>query len=115
MIECNGALHVNGVEYKHSLTVSGVNKFTAIPYLTEQAKTKDIFDMFSNYLRIPPEATGKNIHTYIDYETNGEVEDYNGEVDNFSELSGVHLEPTGYSFNISVMYLNYLLGIKFKE
>lgn len=115
MIECDGALHVNGVEYKHSLTVSGVNKFTAIPYLTEQAKTKDIFDLFSNYLRIPPEATGKNIHTYIDYEINGVVEDYNGEADNFSELSGVHLEPTGYSFNISVMYLNYLLGIKFKE
>lgn len=115
MIECDGALIVNGVEYNHSLTVSGVNKFTAIPYLTEQAQTKDIFDLFSNYLRIPPEATGKNIHTYIDYETNGIVEDYNGEVDDFSELSGVHLEPTGYSFNISVMYLNYLLGIKFKE
>lgn len=115
MIECDGALHVNGVKYNHSLTVSGVNKFTAIPYLTEQANTTDIFDLFSDYLRIPPEATGKNIHTYIDYEINGVVEDYTGETDEFSELSGVHLEPTGYSFNISVMYLNYLLGIKFKE
>lgn len=115
MIECAGALHINGVKYNHSLTVSGVNKFTAIPYLYEQAQTKDIFDLFSNYLRIPPEATGKNIHTYIDYAVNGEVEDYRGEVDDFSEFSGVHLEPTGYSFNISVMYLNYLLGIKFKE
>jgi hypothetical protein len=115
MVEYDGALMVNGVMYNHSLTVSGVNKFTAIPYLTEQAKTKDIFDLFSNYLRIPPEATGKNIHTYVDYEVNGMVEDYNGDVDEFNELSGVHLEPTGYSFSIPVMYLNYLLGIKFKE
>ena len=115
MIECEGALTVNGVEYNHSLTVSGVNKYTAIPYLTEKAKTKDMFELFSNYLTIPAKATGKNIHTYIDYETNGIVEDYNGVVDEFSESSGVHLEPTGYSFNISVMYLNYLLGIKFKD
>ena len=115
MIECKGALTVNGVEYNHSLTVSGVNKYTAIPYLTEKAKTKDMFELFSNYLSIPAKATGKNIHTYIDYETNGIVEDYNGVVDEFSESSGVHLEPTGYSFNISVMYLNYLLGIKFKD
>ncbi len=115
MIEMDDALQVNGVKYKHSLTVSGVNKFSAIPYLTEQAEGNDIFDLFGNYLRIPPDATGKNIHTYIDYETNGLVKDYNGEVNDFGELSGVHLEPTGYSFNISVMYLNYLLGIKFKE
>ena len=115
MIECKGALTVNGVEYNHSLTVSGVNKYTAIPYLTEKAKTKDMFELFSNYLSIPAKATGKNIHTYIDYETKGVVEDYNGVVDEFSESSGVHLEPTGYSFNISVMYLNYLLGIKFKD
>lgn len=116
MIECNNALIINGKEYKHSLTVSGVNKFTAIPYLYEQVtKEVDIFDLFTNYLTIPPTATGKNIHTYIDYEVHGEVEDYKGELDDYLEYTGLHLEPTGYSFNLSVMYLNYLIGLKLKD
>lgn len=116
MIECDNALHVGDKEYKHSLTVSGVNKNTAIPYLYTQVNDeKDIFDLFSNYLSIPPNATGKNIHTYIDYRISGEIEDYTGEVDEYDEFTGIHLEPTGYSFNLSIMYLNYLLGIKFKE
>lgn len=115
MIECDGALRVGGDVYRHSLTVSGVNKYTAIPYMLELAKDGDIFDLFTNYLRIPASATGKNIHTYIDYPIEGEIEDYTGVTDDYKELSGLHLEPTGYSFNISVMYLNYLKGIKFKE
>jgi hypothetical protein len=98
-----------------SLTVSGVNKKCAVPYLLKEYGKDGIFDAFTNYLSIPPEATGKNIHTYIDYEQNGTVLDYKGESYTFDELCGVHLEPTGYSLSLSVMYLNYLLGIKLKE
>ena len=98
-----------------SLTVSGVNKKYAVPYLLKEYGKDGIFDAFTNYLSIPPESTGKNIHTYIDYEQNGTVTDYKGESYTFDELCGVHLEPTGYSLSLSVMYLNYLLGIKLKE
>lgn len=115
MIECDNALKVGGVEYKHSLTVSGVNKYSAIPYLTNLSKGGDIFDLFTNYLQIPASDTGKNIHTYVDYNIEGKITDYKGDVNEYKELSGLHLEPTGYSFNLSVMYLNYLMGIKFKE
>lgn len=115
MIECDNALHVGADTYRHSLTVSGVNKYTAIPYMLELAQGGDIFELFTNYLRIPASATGKNIHTYIDYPIKGEITDYKGDTDSYSELTGLHLEPTGYSFNISVMYLNFLKGIKFKE
>lgn len=97
-----------------SLTVSGVNKKAAIPYLKEMYGD-DIFKAFSDYLEIPPQATGKNIHTYIDYEIEGDLTDYKGHTARFDEKTAVHLEEAGYTMNLSVMYLNYLRGIKFKD
>lgn len=106
---------VETTDGKVSLTVSGVNKKTAVPYLVESYGTKKVFDKFTNYLTLPPCATGKNIHTYIDYKQSGILTDYKGEVCEFEENSGIHLEPSGYSLSMSVMYLNYLLGIKLKD
>ena len=115
MVKEKNALKVNGKSYDYSLTVSGVNKKSAIPYLLETYGENGIFDAFTNYLTIPPNATGKNIHTYIDYEINGTLTDYLGNESEYNEKSGVHLEPTGYSLSLSIMYLNYLIGIKLKE
>lgn len=115
MVKEKNALKVDGKSYNFSLTVSGVNKKTAIPYLLDKYGESGIFEAFTNYLEIPPEATGKNIHTYIDYDIEGTITDYLGNTCKYSEKSGVHLEPTGYSLSLSVMYLNYLMGIKFKE
>lgn len=115
MVEEENALKVNGKSYNFSLTVSGVDKKSAIPYLLETYGENGIFEAFTNYLDIPPKATGKNIHTYIDYDINGKLTDYLGNECEYNEKSGVHLEPTGYSLSLSVMYLNYLMGIKFKE
>lgn len=114
MVEEENALTVGGVSYDYSITVSGVNKKSAIPYLYEKYGA-DMFDAFTNYLDIPPSATGKNIHTYIDYEIKGMITDYNGVSSDYNEKTGVHLEPTGYTLSISVMYLNYLMGIKLKD
>lgn len=113
MIEKENALTANGKQYNFSLTVSGVNKLVAIPYLLETYGENGIFDAFTNYLHLPPKATGKNILTYIDYETTGTLTDYQGHTAQFNELSGVHLEPTDYHLNLSVLYLKYLNGIKF--
>lgn len=104
MVEQNG---------KYSITVSGVNKKTAVPYLT--ANYSDVFEAFDNYLNIPASATGKQIHTYIDYKCSGKLTDYNGVTAEYSEQTAVHLEPTSYTLSLSVMYLNYLMGIHFKE
>jgi hypothetical protein len=115
MVQHEAALKAGGKTYNFSLTVSGVNKKAAIPYLIEKYGENGIFDAFTNYLDIPPTATGKNIHTYIDYEIQGELTDYTGLTAPYTERSGVHLEPTGYSLSLSVMYINYLRGIKFKD
>lgn len=115
MVQERDALKVDGQSYNYSLTVSGVNKKHAIPYLYGKYGDDGIFDAFTNYLQIPPQATGKNIQTYIDYEITGTLTDYTGMAGQYNERTGVHLEPTGYSLSLSVMYLNYLCGIKFKD
>ena len=115
MVEEENALCVNGVNYNYSLTCSGVNKKCAIPYMMDAFGDDGVFDGFTNYLDIPPTATGKNIHTYIDYEQTGTLTDYMGVTGPYDTPTGVHLEPTGYTLSLSVMYINYLMGIKFKK
>ena len=115
MVQEESALTVDGKDYDYSMTVSGVNKKSAIPYMINKYGEGGIFEAFTNYLDIPPQATGKNIHTYIDYEQTGVITDYLGNKMNYATTTGVHLEPTGYTLSLSVMYLNYLMGIKFKK
>lgn len=113
MTEVNGEI---------SLTVSGINKKFAIPYL--KTLGKDLFDLFDDNLYIPKEytvngvkisGTGKNIHTYIDEEKTGYVVDYRGQNGFYHELSSVHIEHADYTLSISDVYLSYLLSIRRKE
>ena len=90
-------------------------QYEGITFFIEKYGENGIFDAFTNYLDLPPQATGKNIHTYIDYEIQGEITDYKGSTAHYNERTGVHLEPTGYTLSLSVMYINYLRGIKFKD
>ena len=96
---------------KYSITVSGVNKNVAVPYLVSRYG-KGIFDAFDNELEIPKEYTGKLTHTYIDEPIKGCLTDYTGITDKYEELSCVHLEQASYSMSISQKYVNYLFGIK---
>lgn len=103
----------------YSLTVSGVNKDKAIPYLIKESarikKEKGVtitpMEMFQEGLHLPPEATGKNIHSYLDYPQEGILVDYLGVPFAYNEKSSVHLEPTGYDLSLSDDYVSYLKGI----
>ncbi len=97
---------------KISMTVSGVNKKFAVPYLLKMYGVDGIFEAFDNYLKIPPEYTGKNTHTYIDDERQGILVDYTGISLEFHELSGTHLEAADYSLSMTEAYLNYLKGLR---
>lgn len=96
-----------------NLTVSGINKKTAIPYLNNKLhdNTK-IFNEFKDGLFIPKDATGKNIHTYIDDEIHGILIDYLGNKHEYHESSSVHMEGAEYSLSLSDSYINYLNGIR---
>lgn len=97
-----------------SLTVSGVNKYIAIPYLLKKYDNNidKIFNIFDNKLKIPPNESGKNIHTYLDHFQEGIVTDYLGNKEYYRELSSVHLEPTGYNLSLADLFIKYLKNIK---
>lgn len=95
-----------------ALTVSGVNKGVAVPYLVDKYGKDGIFEAFTDTLYIPPDYSGKNTHTYIDDVVSGVLTDYNGIEADFEELSGVHLEKADYSLSISVAYLDYIRGVR---
>lgn len=94
---------------KHNLTVSGVNKKFAVPYMEQMSG--DIFDNFNENLVIPAKHTGKKILTYIDDEFEGDLTDYQGNVYHYHEQTGIHMEDTSYNFNMSQVYLDFLRGI----
>ena len=95
-----------------SLTISGINKKYAIPYLQKHG---DIFEQFKEGLYIPKGFTGKNIHTYIDEERHGIITDYLGNKNEYHELSCVHLEESDYTLSLASDYVDFLLSIKMLE
>ena len=101
------------VEYEdlhHSLTIAGVNKRKAIPYI--EAHEKDFFDfMHFDYLFVE-DCCGKMLHTYIDEEKSGTLTDYNGIDAEFFESSSVHLMSTTYKMTTSDDYLALLDNIQ---
>lgn len=116
-----------------SLTVSGVNKFVALPYLldkygysytiekdqlptvTDGTDLTPLFDDFEDGLEVPASFSGKLTHTYIDDARYGVLVDYTGKGLHFEELSAVHLEPAPYKMSLSEDYIKYLLGVKQRE
>lgn len=97
------------VEYPdghHSLTIAGVNKRKAIPYI--ETHEKDFFDfMHFDYLFVE-DCCGKNLHTYIDEAKDGVLTDYRGKSCKFREESSVHLMATTYKMTATDDYLDLL-------
>lgn len=92
------------------MTVAGVNKEKAIPYLVNKYGD-GVFDAFKIGLYIPPDYTGKLIHGYIDDVQMGVVTDYWYQDYNYISLSGIHLEKGDYNFDDKAGYRDYLKGI----
>ena len=100
---------------KLSITVSGVNKKEAVPYLLDKHTIEDCFNIFTEGLVIPAENTGKLTHYYIDNAYKGTVTDYNGVKYKYEALSGVYLEGAEYHFDISEEYINFLKGVYYTK
>lgn len=105
------------------ITIAGVNKGNGASFLCngwnytikDKKEHKSPFKKFNDNLVIPDDSTGKNIHTYIDYEQQGILTDYLGNKANYYEESSTHLEKTSYSLSLSDEYIDYLIGIKTKK
>lgn len=94
------------------ITVSGLNKKQAVPYIKKLAEELDDtpFNLFANDLYIPEGYTGKNILSYIDYEFSEYLTDYFGNTELIHEYSAVHATPADYSLSLEESYLKLLLG-----
>ena len=99
-------------EHELVLTVSGVNKRVALPYLIKKYGKYGIFKHFNEDLVIPAEYTGKLTHYYLEGQYSGEVADYKGEIVKYNCKSGVYLEKTSYSFSLEAAYLSYLKEVQ---
>lgn len=93
---------------KLSITVSGVNKHAAVPYLLDKYGERGCFDAFNMGLHIPGDYTGKLTHYYIDDEISGTITDYQGHEFDFTAPSGIYLEKASYDFDMALEYIEYL-------
>lgn len=95
-----------------SLTVSGLNKKVAVPYMLKKyGSVEKCFEAFDDKLVIPAGSTGKLTHTYIDDECSGTIIDYKGKKGSYHELSFIHLEDQEYNLSINGIFKNYLFSI----
>jgi hypothetical protein len=94
-----------------SITVSGVNKKCAVPWLLEKCGPEGAFEAFEEGLIVPEDATGKLTHYYIDKPYEGTIVDYTGQAYYYHAISGIYLEKATYCFDISTEYINFLKGI----
>lgn len=94
----------------YHLTVAGVNKHIALPYLLDEYGD-DVFDHFEQSLIIPEDYTGKLTHVYIDTPDSGIVIDDTGHEYHYTSPTAVYLEKASYCFDIAEDYINYLKGV----
>lgn len=104
-----------------SITVSGVNKREAVPYIFAQTAGPmrtgpegggDPFEFFCHGMVIPPGHCGKMIPTYGDMPIKGKIRDRDGVVYEYEELSFCYMEPGGYSMGPAEGYVLYLDMLK---
>ena len=91
----------------YGLTVSGLNKKTALPFMVE--KFGNPFRGFTEGLYVPPDFTGKKTHTYIDQPQSGWLIDYLGNEGYYDELSSVHLSGADYSLSLAHEFREFLI------
>lgn len=96
-----------------TITVSGLNKRTVVPYLLGRYKTfENVFKHFNEGLYIPANYTGKLTHTYVDEGFKEFVRDYEGNIAQVEEKTFIHLEPADYSLDIASAFAKFIRGRK---
>lgn len=96
------------LEGKIKMVVAGLPKKPGHDFIV---KYKDPFKVFTKDMHVPESEAGKQTATYIDYETEGDIRDYLGNVGHYHEYSSIHLEETSYNLSIADEYVNYILSI----
>lgn len=93
------------------VTACGLSKKLGRDYIADQ---KNPFEFFNDGMTIDKEHSGRMIHSYGDYEINGQLTDYLGNIAHYYERSFVHLEKSGYQLSLSSQYINYFRGLQYE-
>lgn len=98
-----------------SLTVAGLNKKTAIPFLLKKFNNdiEAIFNYFDSGFYIPQEASGKLTPFYSDSGFTEVLTDYNGVKYKVVEKSFINLEPTTFMFDSVINFIDF--GYRLKQ
>ena len=99
-------------DFKLSMTVSGINKKTAIPYILNTVGKYKAFEYFNDDMVVPAEYTGKLTHYYLDDAMEGTITDYRGKTVYYRSESGIYLEKTPYNLSLQNEYLQYLKQVQ---
>ena len=99
---------------KVALTVAGLSKKNGVDYMMKKSKgnIKKLFNMFDDELYIPPDETGKNTHTYIDEIMTIQSEDYQGNIEEITIPSSIHLGKCEFTLSISKQYNRFLRDLR---
>lgn len=92
-------------------TVAGIGKQALKNYLINDCK-EDPFVAFDDALNVPPDKSGKLVHTYIDNEMRVSITDYLGNTCTQYELSSVHLGKTSFDLSMTAEFMRLALGMK---
>lgn len=113
-----------------SITVSGVNKRTAVPYLLSKYKTIDkCFEVFQDGLYIPPitevidpvtdkvtrQGAGKMIVKYRDEPFECMLEDYLGNVQKVFEYKSVYMRQGDYTLGVAGEFEEFCEAIQYSS
>ena len=107
---CGAKRYIYEINGRFGITVAGLQKKAGGDYI--KSVFDDPFEAFNETLYIPKGFTGKQTHTYCDYEISGRIKDYQGHIADYHEMSFIHLEDADYDFNITADYLRFIRGIK---
>lgn len=94
------------------ITIAGVSKKLGKSFI---AKQTDPFRFFSDGMEIDEDASGKLTHTYLDYEQDGYLQDYFGNMMHYHEDSSVHLEKSSYIMSLAEEFTDFYSNIQLSE
>lgn len=96
------------------ITVAGLSKAHGVNYLLDSSNhsIKKAFSLFNNGMYVPKERTGKNTHTYIDDEMEGDVVDYTGLKSHVISKSAIHLSECDFTLSQTDKYLKFLEDLR---
>lgn len=86
------------------ITVAGLNKEKGSKYVAENGG----MDFFVNGMTIPPEHSGRLVHTYSDDVAHNQMVDYLGNADEVLQVGFTHLAPAPYCLTVGDEYLEFM-------